>query len=64
MPYITVEIRDDKIVQWYGAYDRKPDKQMIEAWLEKYIKELKKHEKMLKKAKKSSKTKQNVQKTA
>lgn len=64
MPYITVEIRDDKIVQWYGAYDRKPDKQMIEAWLEKYIKELKKHEKMLKKDKKSSKTKQNVQKTA
>lgn len=64
MPYITVEIRDDQIIQWYGAYDRKPDKQMIEAWLEKYIKELKKHEKMLKKAKKSSKTKQNVQKTA
>ena len=64
IPYITVEIRDDKIVQWYGAYDRKPDKQMIEAWLEKYIKELKKHEKMLKKGKKSSKTKQNVQKTA
>lgn len=64
MPYITVEIRDDKIIQWYGAYDRKPDAQMIEAWLEKYIKELKKHEKMLKKSKKSSKTKQNVQKTA
>ena len=63
-PYITVEIRDDKIIQWYGAYDRKPDKQMIEAWLEKYIKELKKHEKMLKKAPKSPKTKQNVQKTA
>lgn len=63
-PYITVEIRDDQIIQWYGAYDRKPDKQMIEAWLEKYIKELKKHEKMLKKSKKSPKTKQNVQKTA
>lgn len=64
LPYITVEIRGEEVVQWYGAYDRKPDKQMIEAWLEKYIKELKKHEKMLKKAKKSSKTKQNVQKTA
>ncbi|MBR2805883.1 MAG: PcfJ domain-containing protein [Oscillospiraceae bacterium] len=64
MPYITVEIRDDKIVQWYGAYDRKPDAALIEAWLEKYIKELKKHEKMLKKGKKSSKTKQNDQKTA
>lgn len=64
MLYITVEIRGNEIIQWYGAYDRKPDEQMIEAWLKKYIKELKKHEKMLKKDKKSSKTKQNVQKTA
>lgn len=64
MPYITVEIRGDQIIQWYGAYDQKPDAQMIEAWLKKYIKELKKHEEMLKKSKKRSKTKQNVQKTA
>lgn len=64
IPYITVEIRDEEIIQWYGAYDKKPNQKLIDAWLEKYIKELKKHEKMLKKGEKSSKTKQNVQKTA
>ena len=70
-PFITVEIKDEQIIQWYGAYDKKPQMKMIEAWLEKYIKELKKHEKMLKNdkkspktAKKSKKTKQNVSKTA
>ena len=70
-PFITVEIKDEQILQWYGAYDKKPQMKMIDAWLEKYIKELKKHEKMIKNdkkspktAKKSKKTKQNVSKTA
>lgn len=37
-PYITVEIetRSLNIRQWYGAYDKKPDKERIEKWLEKY----------------------------
>lgn len=56
MPYVTVEIRGDQIVQWYGAYDRKPDKQMIEAWLKKYTEELKKRSEKTKTAGKISKT--------
>ena len=70
-PFITVEIKDEQILQWYGAYDKKPQMKMIDAWLEKYIKELKKHNNMLKNdkkspktANKSKKTKQNVSKTA
>ncbi len=37
-PYITVEIEAGSlhIQQWYGAYDKKPDKERIEKWLEKY----------------------------
>lgn len=36
-PYITVEIKRTEIVQWYGAYDKKPDQQKIESWLKNYI---------------------------
>lgn len=50
-PYITVEIRETEIIQWYGAYDKKPDKKLIEAWLKTYCKELVKREKKPKKAK-------------
>lgn len=49
-PYITVEIRGNEIVQWYGAYDKKPNKKLIDAWLEKYTKELEKREEKPKKA--------------
>lgn len=41
-PYITIEIHNEEIVQWYGAYDKKPDKTMIDAWLKTYTAELKK----------------------
>lgn len=37
IPYITIEINDLRIVQWYGAYDKKPDEEIIKAWLENYI---------------------------
>lgn len=40
-PYVTVEIKDDVIVQWYGAYDKKPDKQNINRWLGAYVTRLK-----------------------
>lgn len=40
-PYITVEINDGAILQWYGAYDKKPDKENIQKWLEDYCKRLK-----------------------
>lgn len=35
-PYITIEIDGTRICQWYGAYDRKPDQEIIEKWLEDY----------------------------
>lgn len=40
-PYITIEIKDDVIQQWYGAYDKKPDKDNIDALLDGYVKHLK-----------------------
>ena len=40
-PYITIEIRENKIVQWYGAYDNKPDKEIIDRLLKEYTKEVK-----------------------
>ena len=55
MPFITVEIRDCRILQWYGAYDKKPDEKYFTAWLETYIKELKKRESK-NETKKSAKT--------
>lgn len=36
--YITVEIQDLRIIQWYGAYDKKPDKKKIDDWLTNWIK--------------------------
>ena len=44
IPYITVEISNNgsEILQWYGNNDTKPDKEEIDAWLNKYLKELKK----------------------
>jgi hypothetical protein len=36
-PYITVEIKDEKILQWYGRNDTKPDKEVIEKWLSAWI---------------------------
>lgn len=42
IPYITVEISDeDEIIQWYGAYDKKPDKDKIDQWLNAYLVNLK-----------------------
>lgn len=39
-PYYTIEIEGNKILQWYGIRDSKPDKQKIEKWLENYTKNL------------------------
>ena len=43
VPYYTIEIEmeDDKILQWYSEYDRKPDRERIEKVLQKYKKSLK-----------------------
>ena len=42
-PYITVEInsQNNKIMQWYGEKDRKPDQRNMQQWLEQYIHNLK-----------------------
>lgn len=41
-PYVTVEITPDrKIAQWYGAYDKKPDKEHLDKWLKDYVGQLK-----------------------
>lgn len=42
IPYITVEIEEksDRIIQWYGAHDQKPDKKNMEKWLDEYVKKL------------------------
>ena len=47
VPYYTIEIREDRILQWYGKFDKKPDKEKIEKWLEKYVRYLKKKEKKI-----------------
>ena len=39
--YVTIEIKDNKIVQWYGAHDVKVDKEQNEEWLKHYQKFLK-----------------------
>ena len=39
-PYITVEIEDYEIRQWYGRNDTKPDKDKINAWLNKWLIEI------------------------
>lgn len=39
IPYVTVEINaeNNKIKQWYGANDKKPDEKNISKWLSSYI---------------------------
>ena len=40
-PYITVEIDGERIVQWYGLYDRKPNANNMQKWLDDYVTRLK-----------------------
>lgn len=41
IPYITVEIRKDRIMQWYGANNKKPDQENMQKWLDAYVAQLK-----------------------
>lgn len=34
--FVTIEIRKSHIVQWYGAYDKKPEKDEVDKWLVRY----------------------------
>lgn len=42
-PYITVEISaaGKNILQWYGAYNKKPDENHMREWLKEYLRKLK-----------------------
>lgn len=67
IPWITVEMRGNKVLQWYGQYDRKNDKDsgidesLIDAWLATYTGELEKRQKS---SKNCTKNEKNRQKTA
>ena len=50
IPYITVEIKGEKILQWYGAYDKKPNEEFFKGWLDTYTKELEKRKQSKKKS--------------
>lgn len=39
-PCYTIEIRENKILQWYGVRDGKPDEEIIEPWLDEYVNHL------------------------
>ena len=40
IPYYTIEIKGDEILQWYGAHDKKPDKEVVGPWLNHFIKHI------------------------
>lgn len=40
-PYVTVEIKDNTIIQWYSAHDQKLDEEQNDKWLAAYVRRLK-----------------------
>lgn len=44
VPYITIEIKGEEIIQWYGAHDKKPMKEYFDKYLSDYTKQLKQKE--------------------
>lgn len=51
-PYITLEVdgETDKIIQWYGRNDSKPEKETMDSWLEEWKKEVAERKEKLKEA--------------
>ena len=49
-PYYTIECDLSKVIQFYAAYDRQPDKEKVQKVLNKWMKQVKKNIKELKKA--------------
>ena len=49
-PYYTIECDLSKVIQFYAAYDRQPDKEKVQKVLNKWMKQVKKNVKELKKA--------------
>lgn len=44
-PYITIEIRETEIIQWYGVHDTKPDEEEMQQVIDEYVKYLGKRKK-------------------
>ena len=44
-PLATIEISGSRILQWYEAYDRKPDADVLQPWLNEYCDHLKRKNK-------------------
>lgn len=49
-PYYTIECDLSKVIQFYAAYDRQPDKEKVRKILNKWMKQVKKNAKKLQKA--------------
>lgn len=49
-PYYTIECDLSKVIQFYAAYDRQPDKEKVQKVLNKWMKQVKKNAKKLQKA--------------
>lgn len=45
-PFVTIEIEDNKIIQWYGEHDTKPDKEQVESFLDEYLKHINRKERI------------------
>lgn len=41
VPFVTIELRGNKVVQWYGANNQKPMKREIDKWMDNYLKMVK-----------------------
>lgn len=44
-PYITIEVSDFEILQWYGQNDRKPDRERMEEYLKAWLEAIKERQK-------------------
>lgn len=42
-PYYTIEVDEKKVVQFYGAYDRKPDEKTVSGLLQEWMKQVRKN---------------------
>lgn len=41
IPYVTIQLKGYRILQWYGINNTKPQKELIDKWLKAYLKKLK-----------------------
>lgn len=51
-PYYTIEVDENRVIQYYAAYDRQPDREAVKMILDKWMKQVKKNFAKEKKAEK------------